>query len=211
MVTIYTTGLTSNKGKLCPHWIYVFCIYLKINSHLCHLQYKLFCFYNRGREGLQRGTDWVFKSDIYFAVLKRLTTRSWLLIWQRSKQLRKAVISFFFLIICVWRMVCRIWGKKYVEDVQEQGDEENNWSKDGGSNKGLEKSAEWRDSWFAIVIKNYLSNKIRKHEIGRTFGMKWEKRNTFRILVRKPEGMRPCGRFRRRWQTNTTRCSEKRQ
>jgi len=39
-------------------------------------------------------------------------------------------------------MVCRIWGKKYVEDVQEQGDEENNWSKDGGSNKGLEKSAE---------------------------------------------------------------------
>jgi hypothetical protein len=41
--------------------IYVFCIYLRINSDLCHLQHKLVGFYNRDEKGLQRGTDWVFK------------------------------------------------------------------------------------------------------------------------------------------------------
>ena len=29
---------------LCPHSIYVFCIYLRINSDLCHLQHKLIGF-----------------------------------------------------------------------------------------------------------------------------------------------------------------------
>ena len=46
---------------LCPHCIYVFCIYLRTNSDLCHLQYKLIGFYNRDEKCLQRGTDWVFK------------------------------------------------------------------------------------------------------------------------------------------------------
>ena len=32
---------------LCPHCIYVFCIYLRTNSDLCHLQHKLTGFYNR--------------------------------------------------------------------------------------------------------------------------------------------------------------------
>jgi hypothetical protein len=27
----------------------------------------------------------------------------------------------------------------------------------------------------------------------------WERRNAYRILVRKPEGKRPLGRLRRRW------------
>ena len=39
----------------------MFCIYLRINSDLCHLQHKLTGFYNRGEKCLQRGTDWVFK------------------------------------------------------------------------------------------------------------------------------------------------------
>ena len=46
---------------LCPHCIYVFCIYLRTNSNLCHLQHKLIGFYNRDEKCLQRGTDWVFK------------------------------------------------------------------------------------------------------------------------------------------------------
>ena len=46
---------------LCPHCIYVFCIYLKTNSDLCHLQHKLIGFYNRDEKCLQRGTDWGFK------------------------------------------------------------------------------------------------------------------------------------------------------
>jgi len=47
--------------SLCPHCIYVFCIYLRTNSDLCHLQHKLIGFYNRDEKCLQRGTDWVFK------------------------------------------------------------------------------------------------------------------------------------------------------
>ena len=43
------------------HCIYVFCIYLRTNSDLCHLQHKLIGFYNRDEKCLQRGTDWVFK------------------------------------------------------------------------------------------------------------------------------------------------------
>ena len=46
----------------CPHCIYVFCIYLRTSSDLCHLQHKLFGFYNLGEKCLQRGMDWVFKS-----------------------------------------------------------------------------------------------------------------------------------------------------
>jgi hypothetical protein len=40
---------------------YLFRIYLRTNSDLCHLQHKLIGFYNRDEKCLQRGTDWVFK------------------------------------------------------------------------------------------------------------------------------------------------------
>jgi len=39
----------------------VFCIYLRTNSDLCHLEHKLIGFYNRSEKCLLRGTDWVFK------------------------------------------------------------------------------------------------------------------------------------------------------
>ena len=39
----------------------MFCIYLRTNSDLCHLQHKLTGFYNPDEKCLQRGTDWVFK------------------------------------------------------------------------------------------------------------------------------------------------------
>jgi len=55
------TILTFNNCPLCPHCIYVFCIYLRTNSDLCHLQHKLIGFHNPYEKGLQRGTDWVFK------------------------------------------------------------------------------------------------------------------------------------------------------
>ena len=47
MVTICTTSLTFNICTLCLQCIYVFCIYLRTNSDLCHLQHKLIGFYNR--------------------------------------------------------------------------------------------------------------------------------------------------------------------
>jgi hypothetical protein len=52
----------------------VFCIYLRTNSDLCHLQHKLIGFYNRDEKCLQRGTDWVFKWLI--------STRATKYIWQ---------------------------------------------------------------------------------------------------------------------------------
>jgi len=53
--------LTVNSLTLCPDSIYVFCIYLRVNSDLCHLHQKLIGFYNREEKCLQRGTNWVFK------------------------------------------------------------------------------------------------------------------------------------------------------
>jgi hypothetical protein len=35
--------------------------YLRTNSEMCHLEYKLIGFYNQDEKCLQRGTDWVFK------------------------------------------------------------------------------------------------------------------------------------------------------
>jgi len=66
------TGLTFNNFTLCPHCIYVFCIYLRTNSDLCHLQHKLVDFYNRDEKCLQRGTDWVFKQSGLSFVCKGL-------------------------------------------------------------------------------------------------------------------------------------------
>ena len=37
------------------HCIYVFCVDLRTNSDLCHLQHKLIAFYNRDEKCLQRG------------------------------------------------------------------------------------------------------------------------------------------------------------
>jgi hypothetical protein len=50
-----------NNCTHCPHCINVFCICLRTNSDLCHLQHKLIGFNNRDGKCLQRGTDWVFK------------------------------------------------------------------------------------------------------------------------------------------------------
>ena len=54
-------GIAFNNCTFCPHRIYVFCIYLRTNSDLCHLQHKLVGFYNRDEKCLLRGTNLVFK------------------------------------------------------------------------------------------------------------------------------------------------------
>ena len=51
---------TFNNCTFCPHCIYLFCIYLRTNSDLCHLQHKLIGFYNRDEKCLLRGTNWVY-------------------------------------------------------------------------------------------------------------------------------------------------------
>ena len=58
LVTWHTNRfLTLNNCTLCPHRIYVYCIYLRTNSDFCHLQHKLIGFYNRDEKCLQCGTD----------------------------------------------------------------------------------------------------------------------------------------------------------
>ena len=52
---------TFNNCTFCPHCIYVFCIYLRTNSDLCHLRHKLIGFYKRDEKCLLHGTNWVFK------------------------------------------------------------------------------------------------------------------------------------------------------
>jgi len=65
-------SLTFNTFSLCPHCIYVFCIYLRTSSDLCHLKHKLIGFCNRDEKCSQRGTDWVFKQSSQRFVFKGL-------------------------------------------------------------------------------------------------------------------------------------------
>ena len=52
--------------------IYVFCIYLRTNSDLCHLQHKMFGFCNRDGKCLLCGTNWVFKYSSLRLAFKEL-------------------------------------------------------------------------------------------------------------------------------------------
>jgi hypothetical protein len=38
-----------------------------------------------------------------------------------------------------------------------------------------------------------INDKVEEDEMGRECGMSGEKRNTYRLMVRKPEGRRPLG------------------
>ena len=71
------TGLTLKNSRFCPHCSYVFCIYLRTNSDLCHLQHKLIGFYNQDEKCLLRGTNWVFKWSSLRFVFKGLSSKPW--------------------------------------------------------------------------------------------------------------------------------------
>ena len=51
----------------------MFCIYIRTNSDLCHLQHKLIGFYKRDEKCLLRGTDGVFKYSGLRFVFRRLS------------------------------------------------------------------------------------------------------------------------------------------
>jgi len=69
----------------CPHCIYVFCIYLRTNSDLSHLQLKLIGFYNGDEKCLQRGTYWVFKYSGLRLVFKGLLCEIYHPVFKNSK------------------------------------------------------------------------------------------------------------------------------
>jgi hypothetical protein len=60
-----------------------------------------------------------------------------------------------------------------------------------------------------LIICNYLltqycaSDKMKKNEMGGACGAYGEGRGMYRVWVGKPEGKRPLGRPRRRWEDNT--------
>ena len=69
------TGNTPN-----PSGTWWWCIYLRTNSDLCHLQHELIGFYNRDEKCLQRGTDWFFKQSGLRFVCKGLKNSASLLL-----------------------------------------------------------------------------------------------------------------------------------
>jgi len=76
---------------LCPHCIYVFCIFVRKNSDLYQLYHKLIGFYNRDKKCLQRGTNWDFKLSSLSLVFKGLIV-----------SLHTGLLSFqFYIIVCI--------------------------------------------------------------------------------------------------------------
>jgi hypothetical protein len=57
-------------------------------------------------------------------------------------------------------------------------------------------------SFITCTLSKYNQNyQVKEHEMGRACIVTGEKRNTYRILVGKPEGKRPLGRLRCMWGT----------
>jgi hypothetical protein len=59
-----------------------------------------------------------------------------------------------------------------------------------------------RRSMKEILTKYHSGDQVKKTEMGRTCGTYGGRRSAYRALVGKPEGRRPLGRPRRRWEDN---------
>jgi hypothetical protein len=58
-------------------------------------------------------------------------------------------------------------------------------------------------AWCSVLLTKYHSgDQVKKTEMGRTCGSYGERRGAYRALEGKPEGRRPLGRPRRRWEDN---------
>jgi hypothetical protein len=53
-----------------------------------------------------------------------------------------------------------------------------------------------------LITKYYSGDQIKKNEVGGHVARIGEGRGAYRILVGRPEGRRPLGRPRRRWEDN---------
>jgi len=54
-----------------------------------------------------------------------------------------------------------------------------------------------------LLIKYYLGEEIRKNEMGGACNTCGDRIGAYRVLLEKPEGKRPLGRPRRRWEENS--------
>ena len=85
MKSVYCAVRTGSLNKA------VCCIYLRTNSDLCHLQHKLFGFYNPDEKRLLSGTNCVFKWSSLRFVFKALTC---LVCWR--------LYHIFIVVVCGW-------------------------------------------------------------------------------------------------------------
>jgi hypothetical protein len=53
-----------------------------------------------------------------------------------------------------------------------------------------------------MLSKYYLGDQVEKNEMGRAYSTYGGERGASRILVGKPDGRRPLGRSRHRWENN---------
>jgi hypothetical protein len=61
---------------------------------------------------------------------------------------------------------------------------------------------ERRALWFVFLTEYYSNDQIKKNEMGGACGNTGDRRGAYRVLVGKPEGKRPPGRHRLRWDDN---------
>jgi hypothetical protein len=57
---------------------------------------------------------------------------------------------------------------------------------------------------FCIHPQYFLADKIKENDVGGYVARMGEDRKVYRVLVGKPEGKRPLGRQRRRWEDGIT-------
>jgi hypothetical protein len=93
----------------------VFCIYLRTNSDLCHLQHKLIGFYNRDEKCLQRGTDWILVYNSSYITLSRpvvtICTAQWSLYVPLGLAFKKSTFcshSVFMCFVWIWEQTAII-------------------------------------------------------------------------------------------------------
>jgi hypothetical protein len=55
---------------------------------------------------------------------------------------------------------------------------------------------------LVLFVKHHQNDQVKEDEMGRAYSSHGEKRNACRILVGKPEGKRPLGRLKLRWDDN---------
>ena len=86
----------------------MFCIYLRTNSDLCHLQHKLIGFYSRFEKCLQRGMDWVFNWSILRFIFKGLN-RS--VVWDHARRNVTGELNALWDISHIWNWPQRLMSK----------------------------------------------------------------------------------------------------
>jgi hypothetical protein len=67
--------------------------------------------------------------------------------------------------------------------------------------RGCEETGDWRRRYNEEIL-HISGDRIKKNEMGEACGVHGDKRGTYNVMVRKPEGKRTLGRPRLKWEYN---------